>query len=611
MSYSKQVYRVVERGFAVVGVMTAVAVGVAAYGIYAYKKELKKFDGGLLGFTRPIGKKLPDSFVLHLDLDQTSIVDSTRSVGWESFFQQGRQSMTLRSVIKSLESASRDDRVQGFLATGCDGIKGLGMIQELRSAVVNFNRIGNKRFRSVFYADSFGEADNKTLAYYLASAFHHIYMQPTGQMTTVGFSIQTPFFRQLLDKYKIEPRVWSRERYKNVLNMFTHDSFTEEHREQLIHILTGIYNQVIEGISSGRGLDKAAVNDTIACSPLTGTEAVARGFIDSLCHRSDVMKLFINEKKPLPRVSIKDYFQIKEHEERKQKPKKIKQVLIVDASGTIVQGWTSSMPRKPAVCSGRFNQQLSEIAANSKIGAVVIRVDSNGGSAIASDAIRNQISELRQSGKCVVVSMGNMAASGGYYISLGADSIVANPGTLTGSIGVVSGSPYFVEFLKDWGINVATLNKGVNASVLSPFTKLTTEQETIVENLIDEFYKNFQQAVGEARGLNSEKVKEVSQGRVWLGVDAFHHGLVDALGGLSDAIDLAKRGAGLPDNAPVVESMSPYRYFEFIEGFLRQFIGGGNARMSEMSDIVEEVVVPSSLVQSYSFDSEVIHRSIS
>lgn len=130
--------------------------------------------------------------------------------------------------------------------TGCEGIKGLGMIQELRSAVANFNRVGTKRFKSVFYADSFGEVDNKTLAYYFASVFHHIYMQPTGHMTTVGLSIQSPFFRQLLDKHKIEPRVWSREGYKNALNMFTHDSFTEEHREQLQAVLDGIYDQLVE-----------------------------------------------------------------------------------------------------------------------------------------------------------------------------------------------------------------------------------------------------------------------------------------------------------------------------------------------------------------------------
>lgn len=316
------------------------------------------------------------------------------------------------------------------------------------------------------------------------------------------------------------------------------------------------------------------------------------------------MKLFTNDTKPLPRVSIKDYYQVKLHEERKQKHKKMKQVLIVDASGGIVQGWASSMPRKPSLCSGRFNQQLSRIAANSKIGAVVIRVDSNGGSAVASDAIRKQISELREAGKYVVISMGNVAASGGYLIALGADSIVANPGTITGSIGVITGSPYLGDFLNDWGINVATLTKGDNADLLSPFSHLTKQQEVVVESLVDEIYTNFQKAVGEGRRLDPEKVQEVSQGRVWLGTDAFHHGLVDELGGLSEAIFVAKRGAGLPENAPVVESIGPHRYFEFLEGLLHQLTGGN----TQFEDLMKDNT-PS--VQAYSFDSEIILRSIS
>lgn len=482
------------------------------------------------------------------------------------------------------------------------------MIQELRSAILNFNRIGKKRFRSVFYTDSFGEAENKTLAYYLAAVFHHICMQPTGQMTTIGLSIQTPFFKQLLDKCKIQPRVWSRERYKNVFNMFTHEDFTQEHEEQLNHVLSGIYDQVIEGIADGRGLEKSTVNEVISASPLKASEAVNRGFIDRLCHRSDVLKHFTKGNKPLPRVSIKDYFQIIQLEEQKTKHKNLKQVVIVDAAGGIVQGWSPTIPRKPSLCSGRFNQQLSSIAADPKIGAVVIRVDSNGGSAVASDAIRKQISELRESGKYVVVSMGNVAASGGYYIALGADFIMANRGTLTGSIGVITGSPYLTEFLNNWGVQVQTLQKGENAGLLSPFCQVTKQQELVVDDLMDEIYKNFQKSVSEARGLDLEKVKEVSQGRVWLGTDAFFHGLVDALGGLSEAILVARRGAQLPENAPVLECINRHRYFEFFEGLIQQFFGQSSSYLNTLLSLLEN---SPSKVQAYSLQSETIFNSIS
>jgi len=428
-----------ERGFAIVGIIATTAAGLAVYSLYSYRKKLPGIIGSDMMSTRqPIVSKLPKEFLLHLDLDQTSISDYPLS-RWGSFLSQGTTSMTLRSVVQTIEEATNDDRVKGFVTTGCGDLNGLGSIQELRSAVLKFNE-AKKKFKSVFYTDSFGEAENKTLTYYFASAFDKVYMQPTGRMTTTGFCLHTPFIKDFLARWNVDFRVWAKEDYKTAFNMLTHDSFTQQHEEQLSWVLNGIFDQVTEGIAEGRGLTRRLVEQAISAAPMTSQQSLEAGLIDRALYRDDVWDLLCEKNAPVQRISLKDYHRLVEQDKKKGKQKKVKpEVAVMNMSGPIVSGWGPPMPQSPSIYSGQITEQLASLAKNKDIKAVVLRVDSSGGSAVASDTIRKQISKVKEAGKFVVVSMGNVAASGGYYISLGANAIVANSGTITGSIGVMTG----------------------------------------------------------------------------------------------------------------------------------------------------------------------------
>ena len=298
------------------------------------------------------------------------------------------------------------------------------MIQELRNAVCKFNQAG-KRLSSVFHTDTFGEADNKTLVYYLASAYKKIFMQPTGRMCTTGFSLSTPFFKDLLEKWRIKFRVWAKEEFKTAFNLFTEKEFTVPHREQMTWILDGIFNQVTAGISESRGMSQNEVEAAISAAPMSAQEAQAKGLLDRILYKDDIWT-HMSDGQQLPTVSIRDYARIKAQEERKRKKKP--EVAVMNLSGPIFVGWQPPSSQHPSICSARVAEQFNQLAKNENIKAVVLRLDSGGGSAVASDSIRQHIAKIKDAGKYVVVSMGNIAASGGYYISLGAHAIVANPG---------------------------------------------------------------------------------------------------------------------------------------------------------------------------------------
>jgi len=591
----------VERGFAIVGFAATAAAGLAVYSLYSYRKDLSKlYSGDLMGAWQPTPTKLPKEFLLHLDLDQTSIVDAPPLPRWGSFLEQGTSEMTLRSVVQTIEDAAKDDRVKGFVTTGCGGLNELGSVQELRSAVRKFCQ-ARKKFKSVFYTDTFGEAMNKTLAYYFASAFDRIYMQPSGRMTATGYCLEFPFFKNLLDRWNVDFRVWAKEDYKTAFNFLTHDSFTEQHEQQLKSVMNGIFDQMAEGIAEGRGLTKQQVEDAISAAPLTSQQALEAGLIDQAVYKNEMWDLMTEKKEPLEEITLRNYQRIVERERKKIKTKKTEpEVMVMHMSGLIQSGWGPPVTDKPAIWSGQTNQRLQDLSKNQNIKAVVLRVNSGGGSAVASDTIRKQIADLKATGKYVVVSMGNVAASGGYYISLGANSVVANPGTLTGSIGVITASPFLKDALDQHGVNVALLKRGENADLLSPFTAVTPKQEVVIEKLLDDVYSKFLHHVQTERNLTPEVVRSKARGMVWLGKDAVESQLVDELGGLSEAIEIAKRGASLPPDARVEDYATPHRLFDIVSGLMHQFRTGDLSRLVRLRSSIEM----------YSFEADVILGSI-
>jgi len=499
---------------------------------------------------------------------------------------------------------------------GCKGVSGLATIQELRSAVQNFRNEDKKPYGSVFYTDSFGEAENKILGYYLASAFGRIYLQPIGLMVTPGFVVHTPFLNTLLTNYGAELRIWAKGEYKNSINMFTENDYTEAHAEQVRWILDGIFEQVVSGIAEGRQMSMAHVEEAVNMSPLTAVAALNRGLIDHVGYEDEMWSGLRNRGCDLPTVSLKDYLRIIQQEKRREETVKGSHVAVLYAQGEISLGWSSRRAVK-SIESNRLVHQLDCLLKSKDVKAVVLRVDSNGGSSIASDSIRRKLMKFRDFGKHVVVSMGNAAASGGYYISLGANTIVANPGkmsmhflmdverntgSLTGSIGVFVAIPYLKDALQARGINVSIIKKGNNADLFSFFKELDPSQEQMIQSLTDEVYERFKARVCESKNLQPDVVRNLAKGKVWLGQSAKDNLLVDEIGGLTDAIRIAKIQAGLPQDARVVDYPSHSGFWGILSAikFLFPF------RVEDISQLMEL----NSSIQMYSLDADIILKSV-
>jgi protease-4 len=434
-------------------------------------------------------------------------------------------------------------------------------------------------------------SSNGLAAYTLATAMREIHLQPSGHLSIMGFGSRAPFFRELLDKLKIEPFVMKRNSYKNALNNFTEKRYTSAHREATDHLLGTLFEQCVHDISTSLGLDPRQVRRQIDHAPLSAEAALKNGLITGVSYMSDLQDALrekvrsnINnnevkkQKKPVP-VEVKveryvDALQAQETLDLLEKRMKAAMstsfwptsssseedemlmggkgeagVALVYARGAIMNGASQD---QDSIQSSTFSKLLDQVHKMKKVKAVVLRVDTPGGSVVGSDEIYNQIRRLQAKKIKVVISMGNVAASGGYYISAPADAIFASPATLTGSIGVIMGKFNFEGFLKDLGI---TLDEGrlfgKNANMLSATTSYTRQQKRKLNQMIDEVYEEFLRKVSDGRSIPMRQVRRLANGRVWTGEDAYRLGLVDHLGGLDATIVFAKELAGLPEDAQV------------------------------------------------------------
>ncbi|KAL0050980.1 hypothetical protein WJX82_011683 [Trebouxia sp. C0006] len=543
--------------------------------------------------------QLPEDFVLVLDFEGSDLTEKPDDPITK--LQSGSiNQVQLSKMVDALQHAGSDKRIQGVVGCIGDAQKhgGLAQVQELRNAVLGFRKLKQDAVPTVAYSDSFGEGGGSgTLGYYLASAFDQIYVQETGLVTFTGFAASTPFLRGLLDKWHIKPLGFAREEYKSVVSQYTDKEYSKANREATRALLHGWMGQIVTDVAAARGVTTAQVMEALNTSPLSAPEAAAAGLLTGVSHRMQAAAKPLNKAvvvqitpealdlKCCPAVPITKYIQVLEHEKHKKKPKasimqriqalqaaeeeeadtatsvsrtsgsKSKpQVAVITATGIIVSGTSApGLRQQKQIGSSELGQELQKARLDPKVKAVVLRVDSPGGSAVGSDAIYQEVVKVQQAGKPVVVSMGNLAASGGYYISASADKIVAQPGTITGSIGVAFGKFNAAQALKDQGINVDTVAVGRNATAQSLFHDFTKEQRRQVNVLMDRTYGHFLSRVSVGRNMTLSETREVAKGRVWTGEDALQHGLVDQLGGLADAVHLAKQQAGLSQEDDAVE----------------------------------------------------------
>ncbi len=469
--------------------------------------------------------------------------------------------MVLREAVAALHRAAEDDRVAGLIARVQLPAAPPAAVQELRDAVAAFTAVKP----SLAWAETFPG----TLSYYLASAFGEVWMQPSGTVGLIGFATNALFLRDALDKAGIQAQFVARGEYKSAANLFTQDRYTEAHREADTRLVESLHAQVWQGIAESRGLVPAALDAVADRAPLLRDDAVAAGLVDRIGFRDEAYLRIAERAAPEAmkgadgdpdsgrapaRLFLTRYAQARPGGPSLPGRGKKPTIAVVTVAGPIVsgRGGPQAFPLSKGSAGGdTIAAALREAAADDGVAAVVLRVDSPGGSVTGSETIWREVCRVRSAGKPVVASMGGVAASGGYYVSMAADAIVANPGTITGSIGVVTGKLVARDLKDRLGVGHDSVRTNANADAWSPNSPFTAEQQAMVEAEADLFYDDFVARVAEARRLSVEQVDAVARGRVWTGADAFERGLVDELGGLRTAVRRAKVLAGLDADAEI------------------------------------------------------------
>ncbi|NAS24642.1 signal peptide peptidase SppA [Herbidospora sp. NEAU-GS84] len=451
----------------------------------------------------------------------------------------------LSDVIGGLRRARRDPRVKGLIVKIGGHPLGLAMVQEIRNAVVHFRAAGKL---TVAWADTYGEVANGTVPYYLASAFEKVYLQPSGDVGLTGVAIEQRFLKGALGKLDVDYQVGQRHQYKTAANMFTQDHMTDAHKEMTGRLAESLTEQLVAGIAEGRGLEPKRVRELIDQGPFYGQEAVAAGLVDGLKYRDEVYADHV------PEDSLLLYVARYAKTALPKMPHPGEQVVaLVHGHGAIRLGRSGRSPLGggSAMGSDTISAAIRAARRDDKVRAIVFRVDSPGGSYTASDSIWREVILAKRAGKPVIVSMGDVAASGGYFVSMAADVIYAQPGTLTGSIGVFGGKAVLGGLLGRLGISTEIVAEGANAGMFSSTRPFSDSQWARVNTWLDRVYDDFVDKVAQGRGMEREKAESLARGRVWTGADARDNGLVDELGGIEDALAEARKRAGLAADAPV------------------------------------------------------------
>jgi protease IV len=490
------------------------------------------------------GPHVADGTVLTLDLTQ-ALPDQPPDSGVERLLYPNR--LTLIEALDTIERAGNDSRITGLVARIGDSNMGLAEVQELRDAIATFRAKGK---RAVAYSDTFGELGSGTHSYYLAAAFNEIWLQPMGTLGLVGLRIEMPYLRGTLDMLGITPSVEHREEYKNAANMFTEKQMTGPEREELQALLDSINAQMVGDIAKDRKIDPATLKDLIDHAPLLTDEAMKAHLVDHVGDRTNAVTSFGAAPKLL---SLENYRgQVGEAHESGPT------IALIYATGMLARGGGGGNALTGSESGTDRLVRAFRLAQEDKnVRAILFRVDSPGGSATAAETIWAAVHRAHEAGKPVIVSMGDVAGSGGYYIAAPADKIVAEPATLTGSIGVVAGKPVVSGLMQKLGANADALQTGANAGMFSLFQDFSPSEHERLNAVIDDIYNGFKHRVAEGRQLDDAAVEAVAKGRVWSGSDALKNKLVDALGGFRTALDIAKQSAGIAADQDVTLKLYP------------------------------------------------------
>jgi len=494
----------------------------------------------MLSFAKTEEVVVNDKTLLHLKFDYR-IEDraSKNLVDFGFDFGSFKTNHGLNDILKNLEKAKTDDRIEGIYLDLMEIPSGLATISEIRKALADFKETGK-------FIYAYGEILTQK-AYYLASVADKIYLNPEGVVDFRGFNGEVVFFKDLLEKLEIEPQIIRHGKFKSAIEPLILDKMSEANKEQTLAFISSMWKSSIEEISYSRNIEVEKLN-IIADKLETqqAEDAYKLHIVDSLIFMDQFLSI-LTDKVNIEQVKKNNLISLSKYNKARVKGAKKKRsrnkVAVIYALGSIAQGEGSDK----MIGSDKIAREIRNARLDKSIKAIVLRVNSPGGDAIASDIILREVMLAKQE-KPIVVSMGNVAASGGYYISCGADKIIADPTTITGSIGVFGLIPNFQKFFNNkLGITFDNVKTNENSDFPSVTKPLSEYQYHIIQVGVDRIYETFINHVANGRNMTNEEVNEIAQGRVWSGADAVKIGLVDELGGLEDAIQEAVDLAALED----------------------------------------------------------------
>lgn len=464
----------------------------------------------------------------------------------------GNPPQSLSSLLAQFRKAKADKRIKAIILDIDASETGWAKAEEIRGAIEDFRTSGKPVYA---YMETGFNKD-----YYVASVCDKIYLPPSGELFVTGLAADVMFFRGTLDKLGIYPDIYQIGKYKSAGDMFTQKQMTDAHREYINSLLDDLYGRMVEAMAKGRRKSADDVKKLIDNAPYTARQAQDAGLIDGALYRDEVEKqikkgLGYADNDELRLVKASDYRKISQESLGLNKGEKI---AVVYAAGDIMSGGSQfgTDGQQQVIGSDSLVRVLNEVRDDKSIKAVVLRIDSPGGSGLASDIIWRGIESLKTK-KPVVVSMSDVAASGGYYIACNANKIVAQPSTITGSIGVVGGKPVVKGFY-DWiGVTNEYVLRGTNAGMFRESEKFSDSERAKFQEFLKGTYDDFTSKVAKGRGKDQAYVDSIGQGRVWTGRQGKENGLVDEYGGLDKAIEIAKQLANIPAEKSVQRIIRP------------------------------------------------------
>jgi protease-4 len=517
--------KAIVRFLAILGALSLIGTAIVMIAVIGVRGKVPSKTILEANFEEAFPEDVPDTPTAHLMLDQ-------------------RQ--TLRDVVDAIDRGASDDRVVGMIARVGASSLGMAQTQEIRDAVQRFR--AHKKF-AVAYSETFGEFGPGNGAYYLATAFDHIYLQPSGDVGLTGIILESPFVKGTLSKLGMTFHGDHRYEYKNALNTLTETKYTAAHKEAMTAIMNSWFNQIKDGICQARQIPSDKFQALVDAGPYLGKEALAAKLVDAIAYRDQVYGDVKSKAGDGAELLYLDKYL-----NRAGRPhERGKTVALVFGVGDVTRGKSDYDPVQGSESMGSDTVAgaIRTAAEDKDVKAILFRVDSPGGSYVASDAIWREVVRARQAGKPVIVSMGNLAGSGGYFVAMAADKIVAEPGTITASIGVLGGKMLTSGLWDKVGLSWDEVHQGENATMFTGTHDYTPAEWGRFQAWLDRVYVDFTSKVADGRKLPQEKVLEIAKGRIWSGQDAKNLGLVDELGGYDTALNLAKKAVGVPEGDDV------------------------------------------------------------